>query len=216
MVITILTLFPEMCLGPLSYSIVGRAQKKHLLTLHTVNIRDFATDKYRSVDDRPYGGGGGMILKVDVLDRALTHAKSLAPGQSSYSVLMDPKGKLFDQQLAKEYSLKSHLIIVCGHYEGIDVRVNQLVDEVVSVGKFVLTGGEIPATLITDCVTRLLPGVLRKEALESESFTSDELEAPQYTRPNSYKNMQVPSVLIKGNHANIALWKKTNVKKIPG
>ncbi len=213
MIVSILTLFPEMFTGSLSHSIIGRAQKKHLVIINMINIRDFATDKYRSVDDRPYGGGRGMILKVDVLDRALINAKKSVPHLPAYTILLDPKGKIFNQQLALNYRQKPHLILICGHYEGIDARVNKLVDEVVSIGEFVLTGGEIPAMLIIDSVTRLIPGVIRNGVTDNESFTDGMFEAPQYTRPQNYKKLKVPSVLLEGNHAKINDWRKKHTLK---
>lgn len=212
MIISILSLFPEIFPSVLNCSITGRAQKKGLVTIKYINIREFATDKHRTVDDKPYGGGIGMILRVDILDRAITSAR-LNVKDSRFKekvILLDPKGKLYNQATARKYSKLDHIIIVCGHYEGMDARINNFVDETVSIGRFILTGGEIPAMIMTDSITRLIPHVLDKEeAILSESFsTSDYLEYPQYTRPANYKGLKVPEVLISGNHQKIKSWKK--------
>ncbi|MBI3955973.1 tRNA (guanosine(37)-N1)-methyltransferase TrmD [Candidatus Gottesmanbacteria bacterium] len=217
MTISILTLFPSMFAGPFDYSIVRRAQEKGIATINLVNIRDFATDKYKSVDDHPYGGGVGMVMRVDVIDRALESQKSKVKSQKSKTILLDPRGKTFTQKKAREFSQLDHLILVCGHYEGVDERVHEIVDESISIGDYVLTGGEIPAMVITDSVVRLLPGVLKKESAKLlESFTQHHmLEHPQYTRPEVYKGMTVPAVLKSGNHKRIEEWRKktTTVRK---
>ena len=167
MTISILTLFPQMFTGPFDYSIVGRAQKKEQVTIKFVNLRDFASDRYGTVDDKPYGGGPGMILKVDVIDRALTSlraTRATAPLSQTRILLLDAKGERFTQKKAAALSQFTHLVIICGHYEGVDARVETLVDEIISIGDFVLTGGEIAAAAIVDSVVRLLPGVLAKSA----------------------------------------------------
>lgn len=235
MIFTILTLFPEIVSNSLNYSIVKRAKDKKLVTINCVNIRDFATDKYKTVDDKPYGGGVGMILKVDVVDRALNEVKNLSPqmrdpanqmnqikagklkikNSRTRIILLDPKGTKYTQSKAVILSKFDHIILICGHYEGVDARVEELVDESVSIGDYVVTGGEIPALVVVDSVTRLLPGVIREGATESESFTYPEkLEAPQYTRPEEYKSMKVPEILLSGNHAAISRWQQQMAKKI--
>lgn len=226
MLITILTLFPEVFKDIFSSSILGRAQKKGLVDIRYINIRDFATDTHRSVDDKPYGGGVGMVMRIDVLEKAIESTKASktpqgwpkdSPGveesRSKYKekiVLLDPKGKLFNQATARRYSKLDHLILICGHYEGIDERIVNFVDERISIGKYVLTGGEIPAMVITDSVVRLIPQVLsKKEATLFESFSRKNLlEYPQYTRPENYKGYKVPKVLLSGNHQKIKDWRK--------
>lgn len=209
MQITILTLFPEMFAGPFDFSIVKRAKEKGKVEIDLVNIRDFATDKYKSVDNHPYGGGVGMILRVDVIDKALSSVKRKAFSVKKKTVLLDPRGTNYTQAKAREYSKLDHLILICGHYEGVDERVRRLVDESVSIGDYVLTGGEIPVMVVVDSIVRLLPGVLKKkEATQIESFTKQgTLEFPQYTKPEEYKGMKVPSVLLSGNHKKIAKWR---------
>lgn len=211
MQITILTLFPEMFNGPFNFSIVKRAREKKLVTIDLVNLRSFTTDKYQSVDDRPYGGGTGMILRVDVVDQALQNIKSKfasTTGRNVKIILLDPGGKPYAQAKAKQLSKFNHLVFICGHYEGFDDRIRKLVDEEVSIGDYILTGGEIPAMVIVDSLVRLIPGVLPKtEATAVESFSQGFLEYPQYTKPPIYKNMKVPAVLLSGNHARIAQWR---------
>lgn len=214
--ITILTLFPDMFQGPLTESILGRAQSQKIVTLTFVNIRDFACDKHKSVDDHPYGGGVGMILRVDVVDCALTYAKSLHPKAKTYSILLDPQGTPYVQKKAKELTGVEHLILVCGHYEGIDERIRNLVDEEISIGDYVLTGGEIPAMVLVDSIVRLLPGTLKKEGVtanESFSGTTPLLEYPQYTTPRTYKRKTVPKVLLSGHHAHITNWQQKESEK---
>lgn len=194
--------------GPFAASIIKRAKEKHLIDIQYINIRDFATDRYHSVDDHPYGGGTGMILRVDVVDRAIQRAKSKAATRERV-ILLDPQGIPFTQHQARKLSTFDHVILLCGHYEGIDERIRSLVDEEISIGDYVLTGGEIPAMVIVDSITRLIPGVLPKaEATLYESFENDILECPQYTRPEIYKNERVPTVLTSGNHAKITAWQK--------
>lgn len=206
MKITILTLFPEMFAGVLKHSIIKRARQKKILEIELVNIRNFATDRHKTVDDRPYGGGVGMVMKVDILDRAI---ESLKLKVKERIILLDPQGKVFNQKMAQKITKFNHLILVCGHYEGVDARTEKLVDEVVSIGDYILTGGEIPAMVVVDTVTRLLPGVLEKtEATKKESFATSLLEYPQYTRPEIYKGWRVPAVLLSGNHQKIEKWRK--------
>ena len=208
MKLSILTLFPDMFAGPFDQSIIKRAIDNKLLEISYINIRDFANDAYKSVDGHPYGGGVGMILRVDVVDRAL---QSLPKG---HTILLDAGGEKYTQKKVRELSKIDHLILICGHYEGVDHRIRSLVDEEISIGDYVLTGGEIPAMVIIDSVARLIPGVLSKpEATIHESFTEPLLEYPQFTEPQTYKNMSVPPVLISGNHKKIADWRKTEALK---
>lgn len=206
--ITVLTLFPEMILQAVSHSIIGRAIGNELLDIKVLDIRDFATDKHKTVDDEPYGGGAGMVMKVDVVVAAIREAKKASQGAKV--VLMSASGRPFNQAVAKRYA--SHLgglILVCGHYEGVDERVAaHYVDEEVSVGDFVLSGGEIPALAILDATARLLPGVLgNAESLDVESYENGLLESPQYTRPQVFEGHEVPAVLLSGNHKEIELFR---------
>ncbi|HXS14613.1 MAG TPA: tRNA (guanosine(37)-N1)-methyltransferase TrmD [Candidatus Saccharimonadales bacterium] len=220
MKITILTLFPEMFAGPFSESILKRAQEKGLLEIRLVDIRDFGEGKHKVVDDRAYGGGVGMVMKVNILDAAITSVKDAKLDKDEQKVVfLDPRGEVFTQKKAQHFSHLQHLILLCGHYEGIDERARSLIDETISIGDFVLTGGEIPAMLITDAVSRLISGVLKDEATERESFQKIEtgqqfLEHPQYTTPREYKGMGVPEVLVSGDHKKIEEWKKTESEKI--
>ncbi len=244
MKISILTLFPKMISGFFDESIVKRAQDKGLVDIEIINLREFAVDDYGSVDDRPYGGGVGMIMRVDVVYKALSKITNYKfqisnQVQSSKSknkiILTSPKGKLFTQQKAREYAKLENLIIISGHYEGVDERIMDFVDEEISLGDFVLTGGEIVAATITDSVVRLLPGVLKKEnATELETFmdvsinqlikTLGEnkilknikskgiekvrlLEYPQYTRPEEFEGKKAPKILLSGNHKEIEEWR---------
>ena len=209
MKISILTLFPDMFTGPLTKSIVKRAIDRNLVSIDYINIRDFATNNYKSVDGHPFGGGAGMILRVDVVDRALQHVTRNALRVKTHVVLLDAGGTAYTQKKARELATHDHLILICGHYEGVDARVRQLADEEISIGDYVLTGGEIPAMVLADSVVRLLPGVLKKEgATTRESFTGNLLEYPQYTEPREYKGMKVPEILLSGNHAAIKSWQQ--------
>lgn len=192
--------------GPFDASIIKRAKEKNLISIDLINIRDFATDAYKSVDGHPFGGGTGMILRVDVVDRALQKIK----GPKSKVILLDAGGTTYTQKKAREFSKVDDLILICGHYEGIDSRIRELVDEEISVGDYVLTGGEIPTMVVVDSIVRLVPGVLVKEdATVHESHTKKLLEYPQYTQPRSYKGKDVPEVLLSGNHAAIAAWRES-------
>lgn len=209
--ISILTLFPEMFEGPFDYSIIKNAQDKEMVNIEFINIRDFGIGKHKVVDDKPYGGGHGMILRADVLDAAISKTKGknldTNPDASGQKViLLSPIGKTFNQKKAKELSQLSHLILVCGRYEGIDERAKQFIDEELSIGDFVVTGGEIPAMLVTDAVVRLIKGVLKEGVTTTESF-SPYLEYPQYTKPNTFKNLRVPPILLTGDHGKIKLWR---------
>jgi len=213
MKISIITLFPKMISGFFEESIIKRAREKKLVEIEIINLRDFAIDDYGTVDDRPYGGGAGMILRADVVYAALKkfkiqNSKFKITNQKSKIILTSPRGKLFNQKKAVEFSKLDHLVIVAGHYEGTDERVSDFIDEEISMGDFVLTGGEIVASAITDSIVRLIPGVLKKEdATENESFSDGLLEYPQYTRPEEFMGKKVPSVLLSGNHKEIDKWR---------
>lgn len=208
MKISILTLFPEMFHGPFKYSIVKRAVDKKLVEIDLINIRDFGIGRHKVVDDKPYGGGLGMILRVDVLEKAVNSCKNKNVSfKNKKVILLDPRGKTFNQQMAKEFSKLEHLILVCGHYEAVDNRIDYFIDEKISVGDFIVTGGEIPAMIITDATARLIKGILKPEVTNAESF-SPFLEYPQYTRPRVYKNYSVPNILLSGDHKKIGEWQK--------
>lgn len=212
MKISIITLFPEVFVPLLSFSIVGRAVKKGLIEFELINLRDFGIGIHKTVDDKPFGGGVGMILKADVLARAVSSIK----GQVSRVVLTSASGKTFSQATAREFSKIAHLIIVCGHYEGVDERfIKKYVDEEVSIGDYVLTGGELPALVIIDSVARLVKGVLLKEeVILNESFENNYLEYPQYTRPGEFEGLKVPDILLSGHHKRIGEFRKDqSIKK---
>ncbi len=206
MKISIITLFPEMFKGPFDHSIVKRAIEKNKLTINYINLRNFGLGKHQVVDDTPYGGGTGMILKVDVLKKAIDKAKK--DNEKKHKIiLLSPHGKLYNQKIAKSYSRLDHLILICGHYEDFDQRIRHFIDEEISIGDYVLTGGEIPAMIITDSVSRLINGVLKEGVTDKESF-SPLLEFPQFTKPKNYKGFTVPKVLLSGNHQKINEWRK--------
>lgn len=214
MTISILTLFPEMFEGPFNHSIIKRAVDKKLIEITYINIRDFGIGKHKVVDDKPYGGGVGMLMRVEVVDKALDYAKKNKRSKKVLAILLDPQGKKFTQKEAKRLTKYNHLILVCGRYEGIDERIRDLVDEELSIGDYVLTGGEIPAMVVTDTIIRLLPKVLGKdESSRTESFQENLLEYPQYTRPKVYKNKKVPKILLSGNHEEIQKWRKEEALK---
>jgi tRNA (guanine37-N1)-methyltransferase len=204
----ILTLFPRMFSSPFEESILGRATEKGLVQIRIINIRDFALDKHQVVDDTPYGGGQGMVMKVEPIGRAIERVKS--GGASARVIYLTPQGRPFSQKRARELSSMSHLIFLCGRYEGVDERVRDLfVDEEISVGDYVLTGGELAAMVVIDAITRLLPGVLGSDrsAIE-DSFFNSLLEYPQYTRPFDFRGSLVPEVLLSGNHLLISQWRR--------
>lgn len=209
--IDILTLFPEM-FGALSESIIGRAREKNLIEINVINIRDFSKDKHKKCDDAPFGGGAGMVMTPQPLFDAITSVKT----KDSLVILTSPRGQTFNQKLCKELSRFDHLIFVCGHYEGIDERIIELcIDREISIGDFVLTGGEIPAMAMVDAISRYVDGVLGNgQSLEEESFSSGLLEYPQYTRPAEFMGLKVPEVLLSGNHAEIAKFRKEQAEKI--
>ena len=204
--IDIVTLFPGMVEPALAESMLGRARARGLVDIRVVNLRDYAEGKHRVTDDYQFGGGGGMVLKPEPLFAAVEALRT--PG--ARVVLMDPRGRRFTQQAAAEFAREAHLILLAGRYEGVDERVTELLaDEALSIGDYVLTGGELPALVVTDAVTRLLPGVLGAEgAVERESFASGLLEPPQYTRPEEFRGARVPAVLLSGDHARIARWRR--------
>jgi len=206
--IDILTLFPEMFDALLGSSILGKAVERGIIEVNVVNIRDFSRDKHRRVDDYPYGGGAGMVMMPQPIHEAIASVKKGCP--DARVILTSPRGKPFVQEKAVALSRQSHLVILCGHYEGVDQRViDSMVDEEVSIGDYVLTGGELPAMVIVDAVARLLPGVIGSlKSLEEESFTGGLLEYPQYTRPAEFMGMKVPEVLLSGNHKRIEEWKR--------
>lgn len=220
MKISIITLFPEVVKPFLRSSILGRAQKKGLVKFELGNLRDFGQGKHQVVDDRPFGGGVGMILKADVLAQALKSVKS-ANHHSSSTILLSASGKTYTQEKAKQLFKLDHLILICGHYEGVDQRfIEKYVSEEISIGDYVLTGGEVPALVVIDSIIRLLPGVLAKpQAIQDESFSllstdhSSLLEYPQYTRPENFEGRKVPQVLLSGNHQKIEQWRKDQAFK---
>lgn len=217
MKISIITLFPEMFLGPFSHSILKRAQQKELLTIEYINIRDFGIGKHKLVDDTPYGGGVGMVLRVDVLELAINKAKCppkddqpLTDTCKERIILTDARGQTYTQKKAQTLSKYDHLILIAGHYEGVDERITTLVDESLSIGDYILTGGEIPIMVFIDSIVRLIPSVLSKtDATRIESFSKEDVkEFPHYTKPQVWKNKKVPPILLSGNHKQIETWRQ--------
>ena len=201
----VLTLFPEM-FSSLNESMIGRAVKNKKININIVNIRDFSENKHKKVDDTPYGGGAGMVMMPDVVYRAYN---SLENKENAKVIYMSPQGKKLDQKKVLELSKENHLIILCGHYEGIDQRIlDKIVDEEISIGDYVLTGGELPAMVLIDSVSRYVEGVLKKDSIKEESFSENLLEYPQYTRPEVFEGEKVPEVLLSGNHKEIEKWRK--------
>ena len=205
----VLTLFPEIVSAVLGESIIGRAQNNKIIEINTINIRDFSKNKHKKADDYPYGGGNGMVMMVQPIYEAyLSIIKNLS--YKPRVIYMSPQGRVFDQSIAKELNAYDHVVLLCGHYEGIDERIiDEIVDEEISIGDFVLTGGELPAMVLIDCICRLIPGVLsNEESSLEESHNNGLLEYPQYTRPYDIINRKVPDVLMSGHHANIQEWRK--------
>ncbi len=213
MIIKILTLFPQMVRGPLNESILKNAQERGKIDLEYINIRDFSKDKHKKVDDYPYGGGPGMVMTAqpifDCYNETVDNMNLKARPRTIYC---SPKGKTFTQELAYKLSREEHLVFICGHYEGVDQRViDKLVTDEISIGDYVLTGGELAAAVMVDAIARLIPGVLgQKESHKEESFSSGFLEYPHYTRPQEFRGLKVPRILLSGNHEEIAKWRKKN------
>lgn len=205
--VDILTLFPEMVDGALSASIIGRGREAGLLDIRCHGIRDYSPDKHRRTDDYPYGGGQGMVMQCEPLYRCLSAVRD---GERIHTVLMSPQGGVFNQQRARDYLGMERIILICGHYEGVDQRfIDECVDEELSIGDFVLTGGELAAMVVADAVCRMVPGVLAEQAsFEDESYYTGTLEYPQYTRPEVWRDRPVPEVLMSGHHENVAKWRR--------
>ena len=200
----VLTLFPEM-FEAIKQSIIGKAIEKNIIDINLVNIRDFSKNKHKKVDDTPYGGGAGMVIRPDVVYDAYNSVKS----EDAKVIYLSPQGKVLNQNKVKELSKEKHLILLCGHYEGIDQRViDEIVDEEISIGDYVLTGGELPSMVLIDSISRYVEGVLNKESIIEESFSENLLEYPQYTRPEIFLEKKAPEVLLSGHHENIRKWRK--------
>ncbi|MBQ9789354.1 MAG: tRNA (guanosine(37)-N1)-methyltransferase TrmD [Lentisphaeria bacterium] len=212
MKIDVLTLFPEIFPGPLGSSIIGRAIEAKKIEVNPIDLRNYAHDRHKTVDDKPYGGGPGMLMKADVLFEALTDLKK----DDTLVILTTPRGEVFNQKQAERLSLEKHILFVCGHYEGVDQRfIDKFVDLELSIGDYVMTNGNLPAMVMIDALARLIPGVLGKdESSSDESFSNGLLEYPQYTRPYEIDGMRVPDVLISGNHAEIARWRLNQSKEL--
>lgn len=210
MKIDIITLFPDMFQGPFAESIVKRAADKKLVEIKIHNLRSWCLDAHKTVDDHPYGGGIGMVMMVEPVYKALKDLKT----KKSKVILLTPQGKQYQQSQAQKLSKVNHLIFICGHYEGFDERIRQLADEEISIGDYILTGGELPTMVIVDSLVRLIPGVLKKEeATKLESFSQKKLEYPQYTRPANFKGLKVPEVLLSGHHKQIEKWRQSQSLK---
>lgn len=217
MLITVITLFPKLFDSVFSFSILARAQKEGKVKIRTLDLRDYGLGRHKTVDDKPYGGGVGMVLRVDVVDHAIEAART-KKGRETV-VLLDPKGETYEQATAEKFSKFDHLILVCGHYEGFDERIRALCDYEISIGDYVMSGGELPAMVIAESVARLIPGVLKKkEAAKNESFSQTRegriLEAPCYTRPRVYKGKKVPAELLSGNFKNIEEYRLAKAKQL--
>ena len=210
MQIDVITIFPEMFQPVLGASILKRAQEGGHLTIRMHNLRDFTHDRHRSVDDRPYGGGPGMVMRVEPIFEAVEAVKKGCAGHAGcQTILMSPQGEPLSSPIAQSLAGANHLIIICGHYEGVDERVHQLVDRSISIGDYVLTGGEVPAMVVIDCVARFIPEVIgHEQATEEESFVAGLLEYPQYTRPPVFREWAVPEILLSGDHERIAQWRQ--------
>ncbi len=209
MKIDVITIFPGILEGPFKESMIKRAADQGVVEINLVDLRDYTHDQHRQVDDYPYGGGYGMVLKPEPLFEAVEDLNNRSGSANPRVILLTPQGRRFDQHLARELAEIEHMILICGRYEGVDERVRTaLVDEEISIGDFVLTGGELAAAVVVDAVVRLLPGVLAEEASADESFTEPLLEYPHYTRPSVYRDMEVPPVLLSGNHGEIARWRR--------
>ncbi len=208
--IDILTLFPEMFDCVLGASMLGRAQANGLIDIRVHNIRDYTDNKHRKADDYPFGGGAGLVMMAQPIYDCMS---AVLEGGEAHRILMTPRGRTLSQKVARELSANEWLVLLCGHYEGVDERVMEIIDDEISVGDYVLTGGELPAMVLVDCVSRLIPGVLGSEAsAQDESFSEDLLEYPQYTRPASFRGMEVPEVLLNGHHAKIQAWRQEQAR----
>ena len=221
MKIDIITTFPGMFTGPLAESLIGKAQAKGILNINICDIRSFAKDKHHKVDDSPFGGGPGMVMKPDLIYDSLKSLKAIKKKRSAIGkdnakplvIFMSPQGRVLDSNMALNLSKHKHIVLLCGHYEGIDERAMDWIDEEVSIGDYVLTGGELPAMVLVDCVARNLPGVVKEaDSVKNDPFYSGVLDNPHYTRPAVFKKKKVPEVLLSGNHAEIEKWKKRNLK----
>jgi tRNA (guanine37-N1)-methyltransferase len=217
--VDIITLFPQMFAGPLSESLIGKARERGLVDLRIVNLRDFSADeKHKTVDDRPYGGGAGMVIQAEPVYQALKSVGAATKRKSKtrpYVIYLSPQGKKLTQQLAGDLVKRPRLVLLCGHYEGIDERVMDFVDVEVSVGDVVLTGGELPAMVVADAVIRLIPGVVKEaESIAQDSFQAGLLDYPHYTRPAKWRGRTVPDVLLSGNHKNIREWRMKRAREV--
>ena len=210
MKIDILTLFPDMFEGFLSESIIKRAIEKKLVEINIINFRDYTLDPHNKVDDTPFGGGAGMVLMIQPIYDAVKAIRT----EDSQVILLSPSGKTFNQTKAKSLKNYKHLILICGHYEGFDDRIKSIIDEEISIGDFILTGGELPAMMISDAVIRLVDGVISKESLDSESFDTELLDYPVYTKPREFEGMEVPEVLLSGNHKLIEEYRQKERERI--
>lgn len=210
MKIDILTIFPSMFEGFLNESIIKRAIDKGKVKINLINFRDYTLDPHGKVDDTPFGGGAGMVLMIQPIYDALMSIKT----KDSYVILLTPGGNVFNQRRAREFVKYKHLILICGHYEGFDDRIKSLVDEEISIGDFILTGGEIPAMVISDAVIRLIDGVINKDSLISESFDSNLLDYPVYTKPREFKGMKVPEILLSGDHKKIEEYRRSEQERV--
>ena len=216
MKIDILTIFSGMFQGPLTESLIAKAREKKILEVNVIDIRSFSKDKHKKVDDKPFGGGAGMVMKAEPLYEAIKSAgvkkrncKYKNPYNKPYVIYMSPQGKPLNSDIVKNLSKFKHLVILCGHYEGIDERIMNFVDDEISIGDYVLTGGELPAMVLTDCVARMIPGVVKEEdSVKNDSFYNGFLDHPHYTRPAVFKGMRVPDVLLSGDHKKIEQWRK--------
>jgi len=211
MLVDIITIFPGMFQGPFEESILKRAREKGILKINVHNLRDFTTDKHKTVDDYPYGGGAGMVMKPEPIFTAVEHLLDQSRSEKAPRIiLMCPQGEVFNQEKAKELAQEEHLIFLCGHYEGIDERVRDyLVTEEISIGDYVLTGGELPAMVIIDSLARMIPGVVKEEeSIQQDSFYTGLLDYPQYTRPAEFRSWPVPEILLSGHHEKVAFWRK--------
>ena len=213
--IDVLTLFPNMFEGPMTDSIIGKATEKEIVTIETTNFREFADNKHKTVDDYPFGGGAGMLLKAQPIVDAIGNIATNYPETKKRVILMDPAGKKYDQALAEELAQEEHLVLICGHYEGYDERIKEFITDEISIGDFILTGGELSAMVIIDSVVRLLPETLGNTlSNQTDSFSTGLLEHPQYTRPRDFRGMEVPDILVSGNHAKIEEWQdKESLRK---